>query len=929
MAKTTLSTRSLVLLTLAYALLGAAGLTLAIPPGYASAVFPAAGLALGCVLWFGRRALIGIWLGSALLNLSHAWLGGTLSLATAAVAAAIATGAAVQAFVGSWLVNRWLGSAWCDLEPQENSLGFLLWGGVLTCVLAASISVTGLYVAGIIERSEFLFTWWNWYVGDVLGIIVFAPLTLCLFHGPGTLWSQQRRRIVIPMLLTLCLVVLAFYGATRWEKYVQANQLQADGEGVARRITDRLITHREVLSSLRHFIEATPNFSFRQFEHFTRITLQDNHDIFAMSFNDLITKDKRPAFEQMMSGLSPLGTFQITERDSERRLIRAAARPEYVAVRYIVPLINNKPAVGFDIYAEPIRRDAIERARASRSMAVTSPIQLVQEQKKRVGILELLPVESLPTAGATNQKSRLLGFAVAVVKVDEMIEIATRNNVPTGLVFQLNDARAPVGQGMLYRSDAQDIANRPPTQEANWKTKLRMGDRDWDLGIYTTAIYRQQHRSWMAWLVGAAGIMFAALLQILINLRSNLEKSLHREVEVYKTLAENSLTGVFVIQGGLVVYITEQAALALGYNVDELIGMESGKIVFPEDYVNMCLMAVDMIKGNSKTPYEYRVIARDNKIRWIMETVSPISFNGRPAILGNCIDITERRQREVLDLHSQKLESVGQLAAGIAHEINTPIQFIGDNINFMQGAFHDLLSLSSILNAVKKDDLLSTAAAKDILFRIKEEEEKIDLDFLKEEIPQAIKQSMDGLQRVSRIVQAMREFSHPGGDKKIDLDINKAIESTIILTKSEWKYSAELITTLAPDLPIVQGYPADFNQVILNLIVNAAQALQEQVGQEGHEKERIEVSTRQDGNEIEICIRDTGAGIPPEIQSRIFDPFFTTKAIGKGTGQGLAIAQNIIVKKHGGRIFFETKPGEGTAFFIRLPLENAPDSDVT
>jgi len=423
--------------------------------------------------------------------------------------------------------------------------------------------------------------------------------------------------------------------------------------------------------------------------------------------------------------------------------------------------------------------------------------------------------------------------------------------------------------------------------------------------------------------------MFAALLQILINLRSNLEKSLHREVEVYKTLAENSLTGVFVIQGGLVVYITEQAALALGYNVDELIGMESGKIVFPEDYVNMCLMAVDMIKGNSKTPYEYRVIARDNKIRWIMETVSPISFNGRPAILGNCIDITERRQREVLDLHSQKLESVGQLAAGIAHEINTPIQFIGDNINFMQGAFHDLLSLSSILNAVKKDDLLSTAAAKDILFRIKEEEEKIDLDFLKEEIPQAIKQSMDGLQRVSRIVQAMREFSHPGGDKKIDLDINKAIESTIILTKSEWKYSAELITTLAPDLPIVQGYPADFNQVILNLIVNAAQALQEQVGQEGHEKERIEVSTRQDGNEIEICIRDTGAGIPPEIQSRIFDPFFTTKAIGKGTGQGLAIAQNIIVKKHGGRIFFETKPGEGTAFFIRLPLENAPDSDVT
>ena len=287
------------------------------------------------------------------------------------------------------------------------------------------------------------------------------------------------------------------------------------------------------------------------------------------------------------------------------------------------------------------------------------------------------------------------------------------------------------------------------------------------------------------------------------------------------------------------------------------------------------------------------------------------------------LDIRDRKKLEIELRLAQKLESVGQLAAGIAHEINTPIQFIGDNITFMKNAFQDIISLSDLMKSFKNGDLSNPAVANGILSQIREKEEKIDFDFLREEIPQAIEQSLDGLQRVGLIVQAMREFSHPGGESKTDLDINKAIESTIILTKNEWKYSAELTTTLAPDLPIVQGYPADFNQVILNLIMNAAQALQEKVGKDGSTKGRIEVSTRQDGNEVEVCIRDTGPGIPLEIQSRIFDPFFTTKAVGKGTGQGLAITQNIIVQKHGGKIFFETNSGEGTAFYIRLPSENA------
>ncbi|MEI6611090.1 MAG: ATP-binding protein, partial [Deltaproteobacteria bacterium] len=288
---------------------------------------------------------------------------------------------------------------------------------------------------------------------------------------------------------------------------------------------------------------------------------------------------------------------------------------------------------------------------------------------------------------------------------------------------------------------------------------------------------------------------------------------------------------------------------------------------------------------------------------------------------GSDTDITEKRQREVREIYSQKLESVGQLASGIAHELSTPLQFIGDNITFMQGAFQDILSIITMLDVLPDIDSPQLPSAHELIDRIHKKGEDVDLAYLKKEIPKAIVQSLDGLQRASKIVQAMREFSHPGGEGMVDLDINKSIESTITLSRNEWKYSAELIATLAPDLPTVQGYPADFNQAILNIILNAAQALQEKVGKGGPEKERIEIATRKDGNEVEICIRDTGPGIPQEIQSRVFDPFFTTKDVGKGTGQGLAIAHNIIVHKHGGKIYFETKLEEGTAFYIRLPLK--------
>jgi signal transduction histidine kinase len=288
-------------------------------------------------------------------------------------------------------------------------------------------------------------------------------------------------------------------------------------------------------------------------------------------------------------------------------------------------------------------------------------------------------------------------------------------------------------------------------------------------------------------------------------------------------------------------------------------------------------------------------------------------------------DLTERkrieRERQEFEIQlrqAQKLESIGQLAAGIAHEINTPTQYIGDNTRFLKEAFTSVVQLlKQYQEAVKEAE--SGGVRGELLEKIAQAKEEQDLDFLLQEIPSAIDQSLEGIERVAKIVRAMKDFSHPNNAEKTAIDINHAIESTVTVTRNEWKYVANLETELDRNLPAVPCLPGEVNQVILNLIVNAAHAIGDAVrGTE--EKGLIRVTTTRVGEWVEIRVADTGTGIPEQARSRIFEPFFTTKEVGKGTGQGLAITRSVVVDKHGGTITFETEVGKGTTFIVRIPL---------
>lgn len=282
-------------------------------------------------------------------------------------------------------------------------------------------------------------------------------------------------------------------------------------------------------------------------------------------------------------------------------------------------------------------------------------------------------------------------------------------------------------------------------------------------------------------------------------------------------------------------------------------------------------------------------------------------------------DITDRIKFEANLRQSHKMEAIGQLAAGIAHEINTPTQFVGDNTRFVQDAFGDLIQACNLyreLIEAAKSGPVSEKRIQSLEKRFAE----LDIAYLEEEVPLAIQQTLKGVERITHIVQAMKIFAHPGGIAKEPVDINKEIEKTITITRNEWKYVARLITDFDSTLPVVPIYRAEFNQVILNLIVNAAHAIEDLNGRNSPEKGRITIRTGHEGNWAEIRISDSGVGIPEAIRHRIFDLFFTTKEPGRGTGQGLAIAHSVIVEKHNGTINLETKEGQGTAFILRLPI---------
>lgn len=322
------------------------------------------------------------------------------------------------------------------------------------------------------------------------------------------------------------------------------------------------------------------------------------------------------------------------------------------------------------------------------------------------------------------------------------------------------------------------------------------------------------------------------------------------------------------------------------------------------------------LKVNDRGEYAMDIDNSSVSISYVSSYIPGFEKLDRVISLYDVTDMANMRRRLS---QAEKLESVGRLAAGIAHEINTPTQYVLTNLHFLSEAFDDLVAAMNKLGswASETSQKFSTEFAENFAGLL----EEADWEYLESEIPNALKQSTEGMHRIQSIVSAMKHFSHPSGDVAEKCDLNQAIESTVTVARNEWKLIADMDLRLDPYLPVIPCFLDQINQVVLIMIVNAVHAIEDQLAITGESRGKIEISTRLTEQFVELAITDSGIGMSEEVKRKVFDPFFTTKAVNKGTGQGLAIANDIVVNKHKGAIQILSQEGKGTTFLIQLPCD--------
>lgn len=413
------------------------------------------------------------------------------------------------------------------------------------------------------------------------------------------------------------------------------------------------------------------------------------------------------------------------------------------------------------------------------------------------------------------------------------------------------------------------------------------------------------------------------------NLVDDRTRELHASQTLFRLIFEHTNDVVIVTQSdGKRVYSSPSHERLLGYSAGELATMAPLSIVHPDEEDRVRETAARVLATAEREMITMRCRHKDGSILHFEASLDLVKDDGgQPVYLViTARDITERHKRDVQTCLNQKLESIGLLAAGIAHEINTPTQFISDNARFLTEAFG---KFDRLIKAYR--DVVKVAADRggmaDEIAGLRALEEECELDYYQGEVPRTLEQSLEGLSRVSKIVRSLKEFSHPGSPTRAPIDLNHAIENAIMVCRHEWKYVADVVTDFDPTLPLVPCLADEVNQAVLNLLINAGHAVAEARKPGSDARGTIAVKTQHRDGWAIISISDTGVGIPEAIHERIFEPFFTTKAVGKGTGQGLPIVRSVIVGKHQGKVSFTSQVGKGTTFVLQLPL-TVPETKV-
>ncbi|MDO9107031.1 MAG: PAS domain S-box protein [Methylovulum sp.] len=670
----------IIVLAVAYFITGKLGIYLAIPPGYATAIWPPSGIALAGVLICGYRVWPGIVLGSFLVNIPTSLVvAPSLDLLRPIIGTlAIGCGASLQAIAGAYLVKRFAGFP-NSLSKEKEIFLFLFFGGVLGALVNSTIAVSILVVMAKIPAANFLVNWGTWWMGDVLGIFIFTPLALLWTQHPGESWRDRRLAVTLPMLAMFMLTTAAVY----YEGQHNNERLRLDFNQHAAELSAALeksiSAHINLLRSIGSFYAASPTVDRTAFRIFSTHSLDNYQGIQALGWNPRIPASERDVFER---GVQSEGypNFRITERDAQHHVLVAGNRAEYVPVGFIEPYQGNESALGYDVYSDDLRREALDRARDSGDIAATARLTLVQEREDQYAILAFMPVyrKGLPHNTLAERRSHILGYVVAVFRGENIVTTALKGLNQEKLSYRLIDASAPATEQVFFANNAQALKPLILQEQGLFGRKIALassfaipvGGRSWRFEVAATQDYFAYQRSDNAWLILLAGLMLTSMAGT-IAMASSGRESVLRQLVKERTMAltqseayfratfEEAPVGVVNVSlEGHFLNVNQGFCDFVGYRRDELLGMTISQVTHADYHQSDALMIKKALAGEtSRFNIEKQYLRKNGVAVWGNLSAQLLRrIDGSPdyfvAIIEN---ISRRKQAEAQQANSLSL----------------------------------------------------------------------------------------------------------------------------------------------------------------------------------------------------------------------------------------------------------------------------------
>lgn len=892
----------------AYLAAGWLGRQLAIPPGYASPVWPAAGIALGFTLIFGAPTLIGVWLGAFAFN---TWLslsaGGSFSDAWAP-SLLIGLGSAAQAWLASALATR---GGIKGTSPQRGAgvVRLLLLSGPVSCVFAATVGSLVLGFFGIAPWERSPITWLNWWVGDSIGVLVFTPALLVLWdRWPGV---TRRRAFVVfaPLMIAFLLSLLLSFSASHHESQRIRSEVERRAERLALALQRALGAHLTALHSMEAFFATREPVDREAFGVFARHVRKLNPAVVRLGWSPRVTSAERAGFEAAARADGLTG-FAIRERDSNQQSIVAGARPDHFPALFLEPRRGSESILGFDVASEPLRAAAIRAALAHREARATAPVVLVESERGGLDVILVLPIYAArptPTSAADGDP-RLRGLVLGAYRIRDIVEHIRGRLDASGLDLTIKDAEVP--ERPLYRSNDAVPPIAGSRDLIRYATTLRWAKRRW-LFEATARSSSIKGTLWVEAAVPLVNLLFTLVLSAFMLVTTGQRERTQRTVEertaqlrdAVARLQENERRTSALLAAlpdrmfrlaadGCVLDTwprdntppplglrrrSRDNAPALGaWPPDEtgmLGSMDGGKTIaqaISRALHERTIQSVETTNGQAPARHlEWRIVK-----------------SGDAEVIALVRDISERRNREALIAEQQaqlimasKLSTLGEMSAGLAHEINNPL-----------AAVQTAAELLERLGGRGVDGATHT-----------------------QELAAKIKRNA---QRIARIVRSLRSFARDSERDPFEVvSVDELLRDALELCQARFASHGIELRVPEPTGLTLECEPTRVLQVLVNLLGNAHDVVLTAP------RRRVELTIEEVGDQLHIHIIDTGGGIPDEVVDKIFQPFFTTKPIGAGTGLGLSISKGI-VEDHGGRLTYARK-GDMTVFTVALPKRTA------